>query len=381
MATPRQVEANRKNARRSTGPRTSEGKAIVAANAVKTGLHATRHLVLASQGEATEEYDDHTTAVIADLVPIGPVETATANTIASLLWRLRRIPQYEAAAAQPPSDLPPSPDHVEPHCSHTLERPAPTAPVRERLARARYDVQYFTARRIRLDRALDRLRTRLRRYDSDTEHSIPEAPDLKEAANYVLGLQPIDPAPWQGLREALGWTAEPGQNPAMTASRFVEAFDHFARDSGRTPPAFRRALRKKLPALRERAEGRLAEAQASEESLVQEMQAERDRAAAVSLFASDCSITGIQKAEQHLTRQLERQLALIDRLQARRKPAVSPAHPRAAIGFVFQGGLPGLAASAGHPDRLLESRDLEPNAPDLGSRHTPRSAFEPAVLD
>jgi hypothetical protein len=40
MATQRQIEANRKNAKRSTGPKTTDGKAKVKYNALKHGLLA-----------------------------------------------------------------------------------------------------------------------------------------------------------------------------------------------------------------------------------------------------------------------------------------------------------------------------------------------------
>jgi hypothetical protein len=38
MTSPKQIEANRENALKSTGPKTSEGKAVVSLNAVKHGL-------------------------------------------------------------------------------------------------------------------------------------------------------------------------------------------------------------------------------------------------------------------------------------------------------------------------------------------------------
>jgi hypothetical protein len=48
-----QIEANRKNAEKSTGPKTPEGKQAVASNAVKHGLF-TRQLIL--NDEDPEEY-------------------------------------------------------------------------------------------------------------------------------------------------------------------------------------------------------------------------------------------------------------------------------------------------------------------------------------
>jgi len=39
MASQKQIDANRRNAERSTGPRTPEGKAIVKNNALKHGLY------------------------------------------------------------------------------------------------------------------------------------------------------------------------------------------------------------------------------------------------------------------------------------------------------------------------------------------------------
>ena len=40
MATQKQIKANRQNAQKSTGPKTSDGKAVVSQNAVKHGLFA-----------------------------------------------------------------------------------------------------------------------------------------------------------------------------------------------------------------------------------------------------------------------------------------------------------------------------------------------------
>ena len=45
MASEAQIQANRANAQKSTGPRTAEGKATVAQNAVKHGLRAEQMVI------------------------------------------------------------------------------------------------------------------------------------------------------------------------------------------------------------------------------------------------------------------------------------------------------------------------------------------------
>ena len=90
MATEAQVAANRLNAQKSTGPRTAEGKAVVAQNAVKHGLLA-REGVL--RGEDWEEYEMHREALLEELNPTGALEVMLAARIVDLTWRLHRAAQ------------------------------------------------------------------------------------------------------------------------------------------------------------------------------------------------------------------------------------------------------------------------------------------------
>jgi hypothetical protein len=90
MATEAQIAANRLNAQRSTGPRTAEGKAVVAQNAVKHGLLA-REGVL--RGEDGEEFERHREALLEQLNPAGPLEAILAARIVDLTWRLQRAAQ------------------------------------------------------------------------------------------------------------------------------------------------------------------------------------------------------------------------------------------------------------------------------------------------
>ena len=94
MATKRQIAANRRNARRSTGPRTAAGKAASSANALRHGLAAARAVVLPD--EDADAYERLRQGVIADLDPAGALQEALAQRIVVLLWRLDRAARLEA---------------------------------------------------------------------------------------------------------------------------------------------------------------------------------------------------------------------------------------------------------------------------------------------
>ena len=95
MATEAQIIANRRNAQKSTGPRTAEGKAVVAQNAVKHGLTG-REVVVT--GEDPGEFEFYRERRLAELDPIDEIETDLAERIVSLSWRLKRAERLQAAA-------------------------------------------------------------------------------------------------------------------------------------------------------------------------------------------------------------------------------------------------------------------------------------------
>jgi hypothetical protein len=88
MTSWRQFEANRRNALRSTGPKSLEGKRISRRNALRHGL--TAETVIAGL-EDTEDYRGFEAAIISDYNAETAVERELVLRIASLLWRLRRI--------------------------------------------------------------------------------------------------------------------------------------------------------------------------------------------------------------------------------------------------------------------------------------------------
>ena len=92
MTSPRQIEANRRNACKSTGPITEEGKRRSRCNAVRHGL--TAETVIGALEDA-EDYKAFEAAIIADYDAQSAVERDLVLRLASLLWRLRRATTME----------------------------------------------------------------------------------------------------------------------------------------------------------------------------------------------------------------------------------------------------------------------------------------------
>ena len=87
MTSFKQFEANRRNARKSTGPTSEEGKKHSRCNAVRHGL--TAETVIGALEDA-EDYKAFEAAIIADYDAQSAVERELVLRLASLLWRLRR---------------------------------------------------------------------------------------------------------------------------------------------------------------------------------------------------------------------------------------------------------------------------------------------------
>src|ERR1051325_1756579 len=88
MATDKQTEANRRNAAKSTGPRTAEGKARSSRNALKTGLYASGAVIRGENLVALQLLADQFTA---EYHPVTPTERSLVDSLAHLEWMLRRF--------------------------------------------------------------------------------------------------------------------------------------------------------------------------------------------------------------------------------------------------------------------------------------------------
>jgi hypothetical protein len=88
----RQMEANRRNALRSTGPKSHNGKQQSRRNALRHGLTAE---TVIEGWEDTEDYRAFEAAIISDYDAETAVERELVLRLASLLWRMRRAISIE----------------------------------------------------------------------------------------------------------------------------------------------------------------------------------------------------------------------------------------------------------------------------------------------
>ena len=106
MATEKQIRANRENSKKSTGPISPEGKAIVSQNAIKHGVLSSASLLPDENFDMFQTLQDK---MLSYYQPVGGREEALVDRIISYMWRLRRLFQIEAWSLKPDHWL----DHTE----------------------------------------------------------------------------------------------------------------------------------------------------------------------------------------------------------------------------------------------------------------------------
>src|SRR5476651_436521 len=93
MATQNQIEANRRNAQHSTGPRTAQGKAASTMNALKSGIDAESSVI---PGEDAAALATLTERFYQDCQPQTIIESTLVDNIIRASWRLRRFDRIDA---------------------------------------------------------------------------------------------------------------------------------------------------------------------------------------------------------------------------------------------------------------------------------------------
>jgi len=97
MASEKQIAANRRNSKKSTGPRTIEGKAKVTMNAIKHGLLSKK--VLLSDEDAAE-FEEFSNEIFAAMQPQGGLENVLLDKVVVSIWRMRRAIEVESLLYQ-----------------------------------------------------------------------------------------------------------------------------------------------------------------------------------------------------------------------------------------------------------------------------------------
>jgi len=95
MSTQSQIIANRNNSKKSTGPKTHQGKEIASQNSLKHGLTAANDIISA---ESRPEFDLFRDKMLDELKPQSPLESMLAERVVSLSWRLKRIRRIQNQA-------------------------------------------------------------------------------------------------------------------------------------------------------------------------------------------------------------------------------------------------------------------------------------------
>ena len=98
-ASSKKLEANRRNALKSTGPRTETGKRRVSRNAEKHGMFSSNLIVRHPEAkEFPADFDALRARVRKHYKPVGFIEEFWAEKIAALGWKMRRVTRFESAA-------------------------------------------------------------------------------------------------------------------------------------------------------------------------------------------------------------------------------------------------------------------------------------------
>ena len=93
MISERQLDANRRNAAKSHGPTTPEGRAAVRLNALKHGLTAAE--IILPNTEDNLEFEQFQASFEEECQPVGPIEQVLVEDIVANRWRMNRVRKME----------------------------------------------------------------------------------------------------------------------------------------------------------------------------------------------------------------------------------------------------------------------------------------------
>jgi hypothetical protein len=192
MASLRQIDANRRNAQKSTGPKSTQGKAASRLNALKTGIHS-ESSVLPCEDAAAHE------ALVADYYarfrPTLPEERVYVDEIIRCEWMLRRLRRTES--------------ELNSYVHESCHQPDPDFPLGQPAA---VDAKVFSSLQWRINSIRKARREALASLRDLRENPIPDSPPPPQPVEPAAP-QPVPPQN-QPLPEKLASFSNPDPPPA-----------------------------------------------------------------------------------------------------------------------------------------------------------------------
>ena len=212
-ATEAQIDANRRNAQKSTGPRSAQGKGASSRNGLKHGLSGDKHIL---PGENPEEFLLLLKDLYDNFSPVGLGEEKLVQRIAADQWRLDRTLPMEAAIYRQRLQAVAAGDytrkrelvnHKQNHERNPEIPPAPAPPdPGDRLTRAfivdgdgRNSLTRLARYETSIERSIDRCLRQLQAYQAARIAAAPEAsqaaPPAETAPPEAEQATPSEPTP------------------------------------------------------------------------------------------------------------------------------------------------------------------------------------------
>lgn len=332
MTTLAKIEANKRNAAFSTGPRTAEGKAAVARNATRHGIFAAVPVI---PGESAEQWEAHRAGVVESLAPVGLLETNLAERAALLLWRLQRLARYESGTVTTGMEevdvplLPPPEDEF-----GSLNEPPKQKTRDEQLRDIRRALRAARRELAGVEGARDFLcpgpGARADGADGPVPYGVAESV-LETAYSHAAAAEDLrsDPPEFES-RAFLRRLGQAGSDPrkvTWTPELIERGLAIYAAFSGESPEDFHRAVEVEIGELTEDLARTVRRLEGEDAAITRLLDDGRARKRAEELLPSGGRDERIAKYERHLHNLLTSTLHELERLQARRQgePITAPA--------------------------------------------------------
>ncbi len=315
MTTTKQTKANRKNATKSTGPKTTNGKLVVAQNAIKHGLNSNAPVVLTT--ETWEEWESFRSELYADLAPQGALEQVLAERIVQAAWRLQRVVRYEALSTMTTYEkLAEELDNASPPEGYRKALGLASAP-EQRLAELRNRLEEFDYNREGLEQTAGLLRKL-----PELPEEAPWSPDPEQLLNIGAELMPDD----------YDYDSDPKLLHALDIDPTRDSLWDYRWDVGMVRETIRyfaprcgASTEELIATIADRAQSQAGESRRvleglrnCEKSLIAEVDRKKARLAKENLIPNTETVQKITRYESHLSKQMYQALHELQRLQASR---------------------------------------------------------------